>query len=106
MAILTTNGLIYASAIIIGAIVGFAFGKIQHLAQQRYLKRQTAGNLKSGGNIIPGSMQRVALFLIVLVLIQIGLPVLFTGNIQWLVSAGVVLGYGWTLLQQLRKRTS
>ena len=93
-------------ALIVGSIIGFGFGKIQLLAQQRYAKKQTSGALKSGMVIIPGSIQRTAIFLLALALIQIGLPFLFNGNIQWLVSAGILLGYGWTLLQQLRKRTT
>lgn len=100
------DGLMYVGAVLIGSIIGFAFGKIQNIARERYLKRQENGNFRNGTVVIPGSMQRVAMFLIVLVLIQIAVPILFAGNIQWIVSAGVVLGYGWTLLQQLRERTS
>ena len=100
------NGLIYFAAITVGVIVGFAFGKMQEIARERYLKKQKSGKLSSGAGIIPGSMQRIALFLVVLVLIQVGLPMLFEGNIQWMVSAGVIVGYGWTLLQQFKKKAS
>ena len=100
------NGLIYLAAITVGCIIGFAFGKIQNLARERYLKKQKGGDFKGGTAVIPGSMQRVAMFLVVLVLIQIGLPMLFEGNIQWIVSAGVIIGYGWTLIQQFKKKTS
>lgn len=100
-----TNGLVFFAALVTGAAAGFGFGKVQEFARQRYAKRQDTGNLKSSLSVIPGSMRRTAVFLLVLVLIQAGLPFLFEGNIQWIVSAGVIIGYGYTLLQQLRSRT-
>jgi len=99
-----TDSLYYFLAVIIGGVMGYGFGKIQMLAQERYTRLQKSRGSKSGMTIIPGSLQRTSLFLLLLILIQIGLPALFAGNIQWLVSAGVLIGYGWTLLQKLRER--
>jgi len=98
------DSLIFIAALIIGGGAGYGFGKMQDIARARYNKRQSAGKLKSGLTVIPGSMQRTAVFLLLLVLLQLILPFLFEGNIQWIVSAGVVVGYGYTLAQQLKNR--
>jgi hypothetical protein len=101
-----SDGLVFFAALVTGGAAGYGFGKIQEYARERYAKKQNSGNLNSGLSVIPGSLQRTAGFLLVLVLIQAGLPFLFKGNIQWIVSAGVITGYGLTLMQQLRKRIS
>jgi hypothetical protein len=101
-----SEGLVFFAALATGGAAGYGFGKIQEYARERYAKRQNKGSLNSGFSVIPGSLQRTAGFLLVLVLIQGVLPFLFEGNIQWIVSAGVVTGYGLTLMQQLRKRAS
>ena len=88
------------AGLIVGGIVGFGFGTIQNAALRRHKKRQHGGELKSGWAIMPGSMSRVAVFIMVLVLVQLLCPVLFEGAVQWFVSAGVVIGYGWTLMSQ------
>ncbi len=49
-------------------------------------------------------MTRVAMLLLALALVQVACPLLFTHYNQWLVSGGVVLGYGSILFQQLRRR--
>ena len=51
---------------------------------------------------MPGSMNRIAMLLIILVAMQLVAPIFFKGNIQWILSAGVLLGYGWTFAKQLR----
>lgn len=97
--------LIPFAAIIIGAGIGYLFGAIQNSALLKNKKLNENGKLKSGWFVMPGSFSRIAILLIVLALIQAGLPVFFQGNIQWLVSAGLVLGYGWTMVKRLRERT-
>ncbi|MDE3058264.1 MAG: hypothetical protein KGJ59_09945 [Bacteroidota bacterium] len=93
-----------AAGFVLGGIVGFAFGTLQNAALRRNEQQQKAGSLKTNWLAMPGSMSRIALLLIILVVIQIACPLLFEGNIQWLVSAGVILGYGWTLYSKLRHR--
>jgi hypothetical protein len=89
--------------IILGGVIGFIFGSIQNAALARHRKLQKEGDLKSGWSIMPGSMRRTAFLLAIFGAVQLACPMFFDGsNIQWLVSAGVVIGYGWTLLQQLR----
>ncbi len=100
-----TNTLLTIAGFIVGGLIGLAFGAIQNFALHRNEKRQKEGQLKSGWMAMPGSMTRVAFLMIALVLVQIGMPMLFDGNLQWAVSAGVVVGYGILFYQQLRKRT-
>jgi uncharacterized BrkB/YihY/UPF0761 family membrane protein len=91
--------------LVAGGVVGLAFGVLQRVAHDRYELRQQQGKLNSGWVVVPGSFTRVAFLMIALVLVQVCLPVLFLGNVRWFVSAGVVLGYGWTLFQHIRRRT-
>jgi|GEM_PF-988081 hypothetical protein len=101
-----TNSIFFLSALATGSGVGFLFGTLQNAAFRRNKKLNKTGKLKSELNLMSGSLSRVATLLILLVLLQLILPFLFEGNTQWIVSAGVVLGYGWTLLKQLNNRTS
>jgi hypothetical protein len=91
-------------ALAAGGVIGFGFGAIQQAAQRRYEQRQQNGKLVSGWAVMPGSGRRVAYLLIALAVIQAICPILFVGNTQWWVSAGLVGSYGWGLLQQLRHR--
>jgi hypothetical protein len=100
-----TNLLLSTAGFIIGGFIGIAFGAVQNFALHRNEKRQIAGNLKSGWMVMPGSMSRVAFLMLALALVQIGMPMLFQGESQWMVSAGVVLGYGWMLFVQFRRKT-
>ena len=100
------NGLIPVAALIIGAVIGYLFGAIQNTALIRNKKRNENGELKSAWFVMPGSFSRVAVLLVVLVVVQAGLPMFFHGNIQWLVSAGLILGYGWTMLKRIRNRST
>ena len=94
-------------ALILGSVIGLAFGSIQNAALLRNKKRERQGNLHSGWSLMPGSMRRVAFLLIALALVQIACPMFFEREgMQWIVSAGVVLGYGWTLLDQFRLRAA
>ena len=97
--------LIAFGGIFVGTIIGYGFGALQSAALLQHKKLQESGKFKSGWSILPSSMQRTALLLAVLALIQVACPMFFEDNtIPWLVSAGVVLGYGYTLYEQLRKR--
>jgi hypothetical protein len=55
---------------------------------------------------MPGSGARVAYLLLLLIGIQLICPMLFRDGTQWWVSGGLALGYGWTLLRELRLRQS
>ena len=85
----------------LGGIIGLGFGLLQNAAQRRYRRRQDNGRLKTGWVLVPGSMSRVASLLIALVVAQAISPSLFTGGVQWWVSAGVAVSYsillGWQL---------
>ncbi len=91
-------------AVAAGLGIGLLFGTIQNLALQKNKKRYEQGNLKTGWVIMPGSFSRIAVLLVVLALIQVGCPFLFKGNIQWLISAGILIGYGLTFVKQLKQR--
>ena len=93
-------------ALVVGGTIGLLFGTIQSAAQLRNKRRQEKGELKGGFAVMPGSFGRVALLLIVLAIVQIVCPMLFEGNIQWIVSAGVILGYGWTLFRRIHEQHS
>jgi hypothetical protein len=96
--------LLSATSLLAGLTIGFAFGKVQEAALRRNLRRQQKGHLQSGFGVMPGSMTRVAMLLLALVLAQVVCPLLFAHNSQWWVSGGVVAGYGSILLLQLRQR--
>ena len=76
---------------------------IQDAALRRHQEKEQKGEFKSGWSLMPGSGGRVAMLLMTLVVVQFVCPLLFMNGIQWWVSGGVVGGYGWTLLQHLRK---
>ena len=99
------SGIIFFAALIIGSIIGFSFGFIQKKAYDRYERKQRNGTFRSAWSIMPGSGMRIAYLMIVLFIIQVTCPLFFNGNIEWIVSAGVVLGYGWILVQQLKTRS-
>lgn len=90
------------SALAVGGCIGYAFGVLQQVALRRHEERQRTGQLKNGWSLIPGAGARVAYLVITLALIQLVCPLFFADQVQWFVSGGVVLGYGWTLFQQLR----
>jgi hypothetical protein len=93
-----------ATGLAAGLTIGYAFGLFQDAAVRRNERRQQKGLLHSGWSLMPGSMTRVAMLLLALVLVQVTCPLLFTHYSQWLVSGGVVAGYGAVLFQQLRRR--
>ncbi len=104
METMTLNVLRILLALVAGGLIGYAFGLIQNAARLRHEKRQLEGKFKSGWSIIPGSGARTGYFLVALVLVQLICPLLFVEGTQWMVSAGVGVGYGSVLFQQLRRR--
>jgi phosphate/sulfate permease len=95
------------AALIVGGIIGAAFGMLQNVARRQNERREAEGSLKSGWSLMPASGARVAYLLITLVLIQLICPMLFkNSSTQWWVSGGVVVGYGLMLALQLRERVS
>jgi hypothetical protein len=93
-------------AVFSGGMIGLGFGALQRAALRRHEERARAGRLASGWSLMPGSGVRVAYLLIGLVLVQLICPLLFVDGIQWCVSAGLVLGYGYTLWRTLQQRRS
>jgi hypothetical protein len=93
-----------AFGVLTGGVIGFAFGLLQNAALRRHEQLERTGQLKHIWSLMPRSGARVAYLLLVLALVQIVCPLLFTDGVQWTVSAGVGLGYGWTLFQTLRHR--
>jgi hypothetical protein len=101
------NLLLAIAGLGIGAVIGYGFGTLQRHALSRNERRQTGGKLKNGWTIMPGAGGRVAMFLIVLLLVQLLCPLLFENqNIPWLMTAGILLAYAWTLVQKLRQRST
>jgi len=99
--------LVPGGAFVLGGVIGFTFGTIQNVALARHRKKQDLGQLPSGWALIPGSMSRTAMLLVALVAVQLACPMFFeSAAIQWVVSAGVVVGYGWTLFKKFSVRTT
>ncbi len=98
--------LLIFGALVVGGAIGFWFGTIQNAALLRNKKKYESGKLNSGIFIMPGSMSRIAILLVILVAVQFAVPMFFKGNIQWIVSVGIILGYGWTFVKQLRQRAT
>jgi hypothetical protein len=87
-----------------GGAIGYAFGLLQRAALLRHELRARDGKLNNGWSIMPGSGARVAYLLVALALVQLICPLLFVDGIQWVVSLGVVLGYGAILWRQLKQK--
>lgn len=98
------NSIISLTALVVGGAIGYFFGIIQNAALARNAAKRDDGKLRTGWAVMPGSMGRVAVLLVVLAAVQICCPLLFTGSVQWLVSAGVLLGYGGSFVEKLRHR--
>jgi hypothetical protein len=95
------------AALIVGGLIGVAFGQLQNVARRKNEQREKDGSFKNGWSLMPGSGVRVAYLLLTLVLIQIICPMLFKNDsTQWWVSGGVMVGYGLMLAVQLRQRLS
>jgi hypothetical protein len=92
------------SGLLAGGLIGLAFGTLQTAALRRNEAKQLNGQIASGWSLMPGAGVRVAYLVVALALVQLVCPLLFVGYTQWVVSAGVVVGYGKTLYIQLRKK--
>lgn len=99
------EGLREMVALLAGGVIGLAFGCLQQAARRRHEEKQRAGTLGNGWSLMPGSGVRVAYLLIALAIVQLVCPILFVNGTQWWVSAGLLLGYGATLWQQIRRST-
>ena len=86
-----------------GGVIGYAFGLLQQAALRQHEQQERDGKLRNGWSIMPGSGAHVAYLLIALALVQLVCPLLFVDGTQWIVSGGVVFGYGWTLFRRLRQ---
>ena len=93
-----------AVGLLAGGVIGHAFGLLQAAALRQHEQQEKNGKLKNGWSLMPGSGARVAYLLTALALEQLICPLIFVGGTQWVVSAGVLLGYGWMLAVQLRHR--
>ncbi|HTZ20062.1 MAG TPA: hypothetical protein VMC06_04200 [Opitutaceae bacterium] len=93
-----------ALGVLTGGVIGFAFGLLQNAALRRHEQLEQTGQLQHAWSLMPRAGARVAYLLLVLALVQIICPLLFADGVQWTVSAGVGLGYGWTLFRNLRQR--
>lgn len=87
-----------------GVVIGLAFGLWQQAAWRRHERLERDGRLGSGWAAMPGSMSRVGLLLVALVLIQVVCPLLFVGFASWWVSGGLLAGYGWVLARRIWQR--
>jgi len=94
------------AAVIVGGAIGIGFGKVQDYARRSNERRQAEGKLTNPLTVMPGAGGRVALLLLLLVLIQVICPLLFTDGIQWWVSGGLAAGYGVILYLQLQQKLS
>ncbi len=94
----------YLVGLAAGGVIGYAFGLLQNAALRQHEEQERNGKLKNAWSLMPGSGVRVAYLLVALALVQVICPLLFVDGTQWLVSAGVVLGYGWLLWRNLRLR--
>jgi hypothetical protein len=92
------------AALVAGGTIGAVFGMLQDAARRRNERLQQTSQPKSGWGVMPGSGVRVFYLLLVMILVQVVRPLLFTEGTKWWVSAGIGLGYGAVLFRQLRER--
>ena len=90
---------------ILGFALGCGFGLIQH-ETFAHTRLGQIDKLASSWAGISDSWARSIFLLVMLTFFQTAFTLLFGDNdIQWILSAGVVLGYAWTLVQQFRQET-
>jgi hypothetical protein len=98
-----TYTIISLGALLFGGAVGIIFGILQHRALLRDQKRQEGKSLKRRRLVIPSSFRRIFYLIMLLMAIQYVCPFLFRdSSTQWILTAGIVIGYGWTLLKRIR----
>jgi hypothetical protein len=81
-------------ALLVGGVIGLAFGLAQDAARPKHELMQQKGEFTGRMSAVPGSAKRVALLMIGLIAVQWICPLLFARNTQWWVTGGVLLGYG------------
>ena len=96
--------LVGAVALAVGAAIGIGFGLLQEVALRRHTELERSGRLGTGWSLLPGAGGRVACLLATLAGVQIVCPLFFAGGTEWLVSGGLVAGYGYMLARQMRHR--
>jgi hypothetical protein len=95
--------IISLGALIIGLGVGVTFGTLQHKALLRDQIKQANKDYKKRRLVVPSSFRRIFYLVISLLVIQYAAPILFhTSSTQWVLTAGIIVGYGWTLVRRLR----
>lgn len=87
-----------------GGLIGLVFGALQQAALERHERQMQAGRSLRQWSLIPGAGARIAYLLIALVLVQALSPWLFSDPVRWLVSGGLLTGYGAMLTRQLQRR--
>ena len=91
------------SGLLTGVAVGVTFGMFQHRALLRDQKQQETKGVQKRRLVVPSSFRRIFYLVITLLVIQIVCPILFKESaIQWIITAGIIVGYGWTLLKRIR----
>ncbi len=95
--------LLSAGAVIFGIGTGITFGTLQHKALLRDQQMQSAKEYKKRRLVVPSSFRRIFYLVIMLMVIQYTAPMLFKNtSTQWILTAGIIIGYGWTLVRRLR----
>ena len=95
-----------AGGFILGIFISCGFGLIQDSAFVFHRRLSRIDNLANNWAGLSGSSARSMFLLEMLTLFHVAWSIIFGNNgIRWLVSAGVVLGYAWTLVQQSRQKT-
>ncbi len=90
-------------AVIFGIGIGVVFGTLQHKALLRDQAQQANKGHKRRRLVIPSSFRRIFYLVMLLMVIQYVAPMLFkNASIQWILTAGIIIGYGWTLVRRLR----
>ena len=85
-----------------GGIIGLAFGTLQQIALRR--DASAAATPSAGWALRPNAGVRLLFLIAALGLIRLACPMLFADGARWIVSVGVLFGYGSMLAGQLRRR--
>jgi hypothetical protein len=95
-----------AGGFVIGLVLGWTFGLIHDTKCALHKSLRRIDEIASGWVALPALFTRSVFLLVMLTFFQVAFTLLFDENgFQWMVSAGVVLGYVWTLVQQFRRKT-
>lgn len=93
-------------AMVLGGVIGLAFGTLQRAAFLNNLARSDAASGPGSPCSVSGSVRRIVFLFSALIAVQIVCPVFFQApEIRWCVSLGVVMGYGWSLVNRTREQS-